>query len=204
MTQVRLNVKFSLICSSNCAHFPPSNIYRAVNAIKGAVDAGKRTRRAIKQELKHAVGEAIRTGEGTTEKLEHIGDDMVDAAKRKLARRGDDMVDAANRTRQAIKQAIRTGVVATEKSAHGDEDMINSAVSATSDTTERISHLKGRIKKPFREMKQMLKSSPSVDVILSRHTISLCVGHPEGKLNQKTAPVIAACPLTIIETKAKS
>ena len=144
MTQVRLNVKFSLICSSNCAHFPPSNIYRAVNAIKGAVDAGKRTRRAIKQELKHAVGEAIRTGEGTTEKLEHI----------------DDMVDAANRTRQAIKQAIRTGAVATEKSAHGDEDMINSAVSATSDTTERISHLKGRIQKPFREMKQMPKSSP--------------------------------------------
>ncbi len=159
MTQVRLNVKFSLICSSHCAHFPPSNIYQAVNAINGAADAGKRTRRAIKQELKHAVGEAIRTGEGTTEKLEHI-DDMVDAAKRKLARRGDDMVDAANRTRQAIKQAIRTGAVATEKSAHGDEDMINSAVGATSDTTDRISHLKGRIQKPFREMKQMPKSSP--------------------------------------------
>jgi hypothetical protein len=117
----------------------------AVNSIKGALDAGKRTRIAIKQELKHAAGGAIRTGEATTEKLAHGGDDMVDAAKR---------------THKAIKQAIRTVTVTTEKSAHVHEDMIYSAVGATSDTTEHISQLKGRIKKPFRNIRDLLKSSP--------------------------------------------
>ena len=70
------------------------------------------------------------------------------------------MVDAAKRTHKAIKQAIRTVTVTTEKSAHVHEDMIYSAVGATSDTTEHISQLKGRIKKPFRNIRDLLKSSP--------------------------------------------
>ena len=149
------------------------------------MDAGKRTRIAIKQELKQAVGEVIRTGAATTEKFEHAGDNMVDAAKRtriaikqelkhaaegairtgeatteKLAHGGDDMVDAAKRTHKAIKQAIRTVTVTTEKSALIHEDTINLAVGVTPDTTEHISQLKGRIKKPFWKVRDLLKSSP--------------------------------------------
>ena len=60
----------------------PHQTFIEVNSIKGALDAGKRTRIAIKQELKQAVGEVIRTGAATTEKFEHAGDNMVDAAKR--------------------------------------------------------------------------------------------------------------------------